>query len=57
MLRLSYGPSGPIYRDNQFRRFFMDDFGDVVELKGHIKELATDFLVSAFVYNQGDIGW
>jgi hypothetical protein len=57
MLRLLYGPAGPIYKDDKFRTFFMDDFGDVVEVKGDIKELARDFLVSAFIYNEGDIGW
>jgi hypothetical protein len=57
MLRLLHGPNGPVYKDNQFHTFIMDDFGDIVEVKGHIKDLATEFLLSAFIFNQGDIGW
>lgn len=57
MLRIHFTPNGPLYKDNKFRSFIMDDFGNTVEVLGHIKEARTEFMLSAFIFNEGDIGW
>jgi hypothetical protein len=54
--KVIHGPAGTVYRDSEFRQYIMNDFGNAVPLEGKILEQAVDFMLSAFVFNSGDIG-
>lgn len=49
-------PTGTLYRDSQFNRYIMDDFGNTVLFEGTVKEQSVNFMLTAFVFNKGDIG-
>ena len=55
-MKVIHAAGAVVYKDERFASYLMDDFGNLVLIKDHLKELNANFLMSAFVFNKGDIG-
>lgn len=55
-MTIPHWPIATLYRDSQLKRYIMDNFGNTVLFDGIVKEQAVSFMLTSFVFNEGDIG-